>query len=57
MYDSYYELFGLEPDCYEQIDYDALSYNDFVLCLKTSIVKGSAFPESVRKMVFGFRFR
>lgn len=55
MYDCYYELFGVEPDCYGQIDYDGISYNDFKRCLKKSILTNIEFPESIKRTVKGFR--
>lgn len=33
LYDNYYDLFGIEPDCdleyTSEVDYDSISYNDF----------------------------
>ncbi len=33
LYDNYYDLFGIEPDCdlenNANIDFDSISYNDF----------------------------
>lgn len=57
LYEGYLEVFDREPDCYEEIDYDGISYNDFVKCLKKSVVQCIPFPDSVERTIRGFKFK
>lgn len=38
LYDLYWELFDIEPDCYDTVDYDNISYNQFVRLVKQCIL-------------------
>lgn len=38
LYDKYYEIFAQEPDCGCDIDFDDISYNEYVQELKKSIL-------------------
>lgn len=38
LYDKYYILFGIEPDCDTDFDFDDISYNEFVRKLRRSIL-------------------
>ncbi len=41
LYDIYYNIFGIEPDCDTDADFDAISYNQFKDLIKKSIVTGT----------------
>lgn len=49
LYDDYYDMFGIEPDCYDEIDYDDLSYKCFVKLIKKSVLSEYEIPEAIRR--------
>lgn len=38
LYDKYYILFGMEPDCGTDFDFDDISYNEYVRKIRRSIL-------------------
>lgn len=45
LYDSYYEIFGVEPDGYMDVDYGQADYDDYVRDIKMAIKKKMELPE------------
>lgn len=37
LYDEYYNVFGGDPDEYDELEYGANEYNDYIKDIKTSI--------------------
>lgn len=38
LYEKYYALFGTEPDCETDFDFDSISYREYVQKLRRSIL-------------------
>lgn len=38
LYDIYISMFGIEPDCETDIDFDDLSYNNYVALIKKHLM-------------------
>ena len=47
LYDQYYQKFHCEPDWYDEILYDQISYDEFVSFIKTAIETDQEFPDVV----------
>lgn len=45
LYDQYYQQFHCEPDWYDEISYDQISYAEFVSLIKKAIKTNQEFPD------------
>lgn len=45
LYDSYYDIFGIDPDGYMELEYGKNSYKDYVSDLKKAIKEKKELPE------------
>lgn len=45
LYDEYYDIFGVEPDGYMELEYGKNSYKDYVSDLKKAIKEKKELPE------------
>lgn len=45
LYNQYYKKFHCEPDWYDEVNYDRLSYAEFVALIEQAIETGEEFPD------------
>ena len=45
LYDEYYEIFGCEPDGYQEVEYGQSEYQQYMEDIKTAIQKKEELPE------------
>lgn len=47
LYDEYYNLFGVDPDGYQEVEYGQTDYNHYVKDIKTSIKEKKKLPNVI----------
>lgn len=45
LYDQYYEIFGAEPDGYQEVEYGQQEYDDYVSDIKKALKEKKELPE------------
>ena len=45
LYEQYYEVFGVEPDGYQEVEYGPREYNDYVNDIKIAISSKKELPD------------
>jgi hypothetical protein len=47
LYDKYYEKFHCEPDWYEEIRYQEMSYDEYVAFIRKAVEIGEELPDVI----------
>lgn len=48
LYDEYYEKFGCEPDWYDEVNYQMMSYEEYVAYIEEAIDIGEELPDILK---------